>query len=145
MHGFSSLRVALRQAPGRWTDACFGALLGLLLAGPAQAEWSKLGSSDADSIYVDYSSLRKNGNIARVLMLRDAATPYQSAQGQPINSRKLLFEFDCSASQYRVKFLSAHSGHMGSGDLVESFGDVDAMQTVPEGTIAAGMLQIACR
>ena len=120
------------------------ALVVLLSPTTLHAEWSALGTSDLDAIYIDYSSVHRNGNIVRVLMLRDAAEEHSTAQGQHFFSRKLYFELDCASSQYRVKSTMVHAGHMGTGDTIESIGESDAMQPIPAGTIADGIQQAVC-
>ena len=119
--------------------------LALLLSLPAaHAEWVSLGTSDADTVYIDNASVRKVGTRLRVLMLRDAGEERQTPQGQVFRSRKLYFEFDCAAGQYRVLSTMVLSGHMGSGDVLASYGDPADMQTTPTNTIAYGIQKAVC-
>jgi len=80
-------------------------------------DWTKLGLGDSDvSTYVDYSSLKVNGNMRRVWLLIDRRTPHENGW----LSAKVFREIDCQEDQTRIVSFITFTGEMGKGAVVSS-------------------------
>ena len=81
------------------------------------AEWIFVTSNKDDTvkIYVDLSTKKKVGGYIRVWSLTDTNTSYKN-----VHSYKVLEEFDCSQDRTRVIQMSAYSGRMGGGSVINT-------------------------
>ena len=81
------------------------------------ANWTFV-SSTADntlSVYVDFSTKKKVGGYIRVWSLVDTSRTFKK-----VHSYKVLEEFDCSLDRTRLIQMSAYSGRMGVGDVINT-------------------------
>ena len=94
------------------------ALLAVFSTG-AMAEWTYLTSSEdnAYDIYIDKTTIRKRGNVAKMWELRDFKAPQKEASGSYLSSR-MLEEYDCVEIRQRLLALTDFSGNMGSGQII---------------------------
>ena len=93
------------------------ALLAVFSTG-AMAEWTYLTSSEdnAYDIYIDKTTIRKRGNVAKMWELMDFKAPQKEASGSYLSSR-MLEEYDCVEIRQRLLALTDFSGNMGSGQI----------------------------
>ena len=94
------------------------ALLAVFSTG-AMAEWTYLTSSEdnAYDIYIDKTTIRKRGNVAKMWELMDFKAPQKEASGSYLSSR-MLEEYDCVEIRQRLLALTDFSGNMGSGQII---------------------------
>ena len=85
----------------------------------AMAGWTYLISSEdkAFDIYIDKTTIRKRGNVAKMWELRDYKAPREAASGSYLSSRALK-EYDCVEIRQRLLALTDFSGNMGSGQII---------------------------
>ena len=85
----------------------------------AMAGWTYLISSEdkAFDIYIDKTTIRKRGNVAKMWELRDFKAPQKEASGSYLSSR-MLEEYDCVEIRQRLLALTDFSGNMGSGQII---------------------------
>ena len=62
------------------------------------AEWTKVGEKNSTVQYIDYSTIRKEGNLSKVWGLQDRKKP----DGEGAISDRLLIEIDCKEESYRL-------------------------------------------
>ena len=121
-------------------------LMGLMLlvtATAASAEWT-VASGDDDVIqYVDKGSIRRNGNLVKMLDLIDFKT-VQTVSGDSYLSDKAQSEYDCKEEKVRTLALIFFSGQMGNGKVVYSDSDTMKWIPVPPGSFGATLWKIAC-
>ncbi|MEF8770994.1 surface-adhesin E family protein [Candidatus Accumulibacter contiguus] len=132
-------------------------LLAVVGSTAVNAEWSNIGSSqtgkgDVVTVYADFSTIRRNGDKAKIWSLWSTNLPQYifdnnnrpvSGSG-PFKSMKFQREFDCKEETSRVLFLQFKSGSMGDG---ESFGDITSEEKwmpASPGSIVSTLLNIAC-
>lgn len=118
-----------------------------VLAGNAVAEWTRIGSGNGTTHYVDLSSIRRSGETARMWLLQD----YQEQKN--ISSMKYLSgqyfsEFDCKNQRHQLLQLALYSERMGRGQMVYGFKTPTAQleggdYIIPD-TIEAFSWKIAC-
>lgn len=124
-------------------------ILTLLLAAMstgAMAEWVRFGSNDERVVYADPSTIRRNGNIAKMWSMHDL-TVQSGKPNERHRSLKALDEFDCAGERYRNLALLFYSGQMADGKVVSSFNysgsPGDWQHVVPETGSEYGF-KIAC-
>ena len=118
----------------------------------AMAEWTYLTSSEdnAYDIYIDKTTIRKRGNVAKMWYLTDYKSPQKEADGKSYSSEKVFAEYDCV--EIRRRFLSTiyYSDNMGKGETVLShqysdrYGDREWQDVVPD-TIGMTEWKVACK
>ena len=85
----------------------------------AMAEWTYLATREdnAFDVYIDKTTIRKRGNVAKMWELRDFKAPQKEASGSYLSSR-MLEEYDCVEIRQRLLALTDFSGNMGSGQII---------------------------
>ena len=85
----------------------------------AMAEWTYLTSSEDKTldVYIDKTTIRKRGNVAKMWELTDFKAPQKAAGGSFLSSKSLK-EYDCVEIRLRLLTLTSFSGNMGSGELI---------------------------
>lgn len=131
-------------------DSCVSAILryrrlgaGLLiifLLGPATAfsqtpqqtadtppPWNKVGETGAVVLYVDQQSVRRDGNVRRIIEMQDLKSPDPDG----VLSRRYINEYDCSSRMNRIGQVSSYTQNMLGGSrrfLIEEWGYWRAVQ-----------------
>ena len=94
------------------------AVLGILLAAPACAEWQRLAETDSGTTtYVDPATLRETGNSQTVKTLQDLKGRGSSGE----LSRIMLEEYDCGGLKNRTASITLYDDRMGRGRVILSF------------------------
>jgi hypothetical protein len=86
----------------------------------AMAEWTYLTSPEdnAFDIYIDKTTIRKRGNVAKMWELKDYKAPQYVADDKSYLSQKALEEYGCVEVRYRLLALTRFSGNMGKGQVI---------------------------
>jgi len=114
----------------------------LMLAAPqALGEWRQYGSNSQGTVfYIDFASLRKNGDFRTVWELQDFKAPVMSAL-----SVRILMEYDCTKKRNRALSMSAFSGHMATGKIIVTAPlKEDRWNSVRPNSVFANALLIVC-
>ena len=118
----------------------------LMFSNTAMAEWVLIGSVDEFDLYVDTTTIRKNGNLVKMWELKDYKTGQNTQDGVYL-SKKVQHEYDCRNETDRLLALVAYSGNMGSGKVISSF-TVNEYQSpahpIVPGTVGVVLWKIAC-
>lgn len=109
----------------------------------AMAKWEAVAKSDNNTIYVDYSSIRKAGNTAKMWFVFDFKTP-QTYAVVTLLSTKEQDEFDCKEEKYRRIYLTGHAENMVSGMVVYTEPDPGKWIPIAPDTVYVNLLKIAC-
>jgi hypothetical protein len=130
------------------------AVLGMLLAQPAWAQWVEvdtdwveLGTGDRGKItfYIDQTTIRKSDSGRQAWTMHSFEQPptgffltlmYQSV--------KQLDEFDCAGERSKNMQSLGYSGPMGTGQVVWSNDDADRWTVVSPGSHRESLLRAAC-
>lgn len=75
------------------------------------SQWTKIGETGAVVLYVDHQSLRREGNIRRVIEMQDLKAPDPDG----VLSRRYINEYDCSSRMNRIGKVSSYSQNMLAG------------------------------
>jgi hypothetical protein len=114
-------------------------LLMLLLAvvsSSAWAEWTEIGRIEDGTIYIDYASIRRSGNLAKVWWLTDFAKSSWS--------QKIQGQYDCKGKQSQVLAIARFTGRMGSGDILPESSHIPKWEPIQPGSIVETIFNIVC-
>jgi hypothetical protein len=123
----------------------FGMLFTLLVSsGPAHADWMSLGASDSGTtVYADLATLRREGDLVKMLVLFDFKTTQTKADVSFL-SAKAQMKYDCAEQRYEGLAVTYFSGNMGSGQLLDrSSGKGKRLRVSPDGLDQA-LWKFAC-
>jgi len=108
------------------------------------AEWVVFEAAPDATIYVDPSTIKKEGGRAEMWVLIDYASPQPDKTGKQVMSDKLRYQYDCVGKQLSITDTSAHAGPMASGETINVNPDPPVLTPIPAGTTAEKMWQHAC-
>jgi len=123
----------------------FGMLFTLLVSsGPAYADWMSLGTSDSGTtVYADLATLRREGDLVKMLVLFDFKTTQTKADVSFL-SAKAQMEYDCAEQRYEGLAVTYFSGNMGNGQLVDrSSGKGKRLRVSPD-SLDQALWKLAC-
>ena len=116
----------------------------------AMAEWTWVGSPTDNTfdIYIDQTTIRKQGNVAKMWGMRDYKSLQKSAGGESYLSRKVFYEYDCVEIRRRVLAITSFSGNIGKGEAVLSYqydNDNSKWQDVEPDSVGMISWKAACK
>lgn len=110
-------------------------------AASAFAEWTWVTKAENSiSFYIDYKTIRKDGNLRKVWVVEDFAE--LSISGA--KSSRYRNEYDCKAETVRYASFGKFTKSMGEGEQLASGGSDARWDDVPPGSIAETILKIVC-
>ena len=112
----------------------------ITLTFPASAAWTYVDRSDGSEHYMERGTLLRDGQIARVWEVDDLATPNQLG----VRSLRSSTEYDCEKRQFRVVYLSGHSGRMLEGTVVFASKVDDQWTPVLRDSLGELSMELAC-
>ena len=114
-------------------------------AASAFAEWTKVGEANDAISYIDYESIRKDGDLRKVWELEDSKRRDKSSAALSVTTRK---EYDCKMELYRNLYLGFHDVHMGKGVPTSTSEHLLDQQNrwsqIPPQRVAATVLKLVC-
>ena len=122
------------------------ALLAVFSTG-AMAEWTYLTSREdnAFDVYIDKTTIRKRGNVAKMWELKDYKAPQKEAGGSFLSDR-LLQEYDCVEVKVRHLAITLFSDNMGKGQVTFNHQYDDSKWVdIPPGTVNMALWKAACK
>jgi hypothetical protein len=108
------------------------------------SEWVVFEATPEATIYIDPSTIRREGDRAEMWALIDYKTPQPDKTGKQVLSDKLQYQYDCKARQLSIIATSAHAGPMASGEIINVNPDPPQVTPIPAGTTAEQMWARAC-
>ena len=122
-------------------------LLLTVLSTSAMAEWTYIASTEDKTfdVYIDKTTIRKRGNVAKMWELRDFKAPKEAAGGSYLSDR-LLKEYDCVEIRLRLLTLTSFSDNMGSGQITFNHQyDDSKWRDIAPGTVNMALWKAACK
>ena len=108
------------------------------------AEWTyHAGNKDSD-VYINYDSIRKNGEMAQMWFMEDYRGVKKISYGKSFLSAQTLGEYDCKNERVRTVKFAIYSGKMGSGDVVSTSSIKIAWEPVVPESLGEILWKIAC-
>lgn len=108
----------------------------------AFAEWTYVTeSSDGTIFYIDFQSIRNDGNLRKVWIIQDIKQRDKDGE----MSSRLRFEFNCKEERNRILAISTHTGRMAGGKTLFTGGaDPMGWNEIPPNTPFMRILKIVC-
>jgi hypothetical protein len=117
----------------------------LLFASPAWADWTLVTDNDnGTKFYIDYSTIRKDGNLRKVWEVTDFKNP-ETFNGLVYLSVRARAEYDCKEERKRTLTTTAHSGLRTQGSIVWRDELPSNWNDAPPRSAMLEMLQRVCR
>ena len=88
----------------------------LLATSSAWADWEMISETHKANVYIDPTTIRKDGNFRKVWVLMD----FKKRNELGRKSYRTRDEFDCNSERQRTLSFSAHSGPMAAGEVLET-------------------------
>ena len=116
-------------------------LIGLVFAAAtASAEWVQISENDEANIYIDLSTLRKNGNLRTVWQLHD-----QKKRGEDgTMSTRISWEYDCQSERVRIISATSHPEAMGKGKKLFTVYKASDWRDIAPNTMGHNGLKAVC-
>jgi hypothetical protein len=119
-------------------------LLLTLSVSSAWAEWTEIGGTDDGmTVYIDYATIRRTGNLVEFWRLFDLKTT-QKLVGVRFLSSKSQWQYDCLEKQEQGLAFTYFSKNMGKGVVVYSFSDPGRWEPVAPESIGETIFNIVC-
>ena len=112
----------------------------LVATSSALAEWIKLSSNDDANVYIDPTTLRKDGNLRKVWQLNDEI----KAGRDGTMSSRILWEYDCIGERVRMISATGHSGPMATGKKLYTVYKTSDWRDIAPETMGQNGLKVVC-
>ena len=122
------------------------AVLLIVTSTSAMAEWKLINYSDEISLYVDSTSIRKDGTKAKMWYLQDFKTP-QKDMGKPYLSKIIKSVNDCKNETDKTLAIVFYQGNMQQGKITLQldYADGESIErAIVPGSIGEILWKIAC-
>jgi TonB family protein len=116
----------------------------LLAAGSAWGEWTGIGKVGDETIYLDFATIRRTGNLVKAWTLWDYKTVRTLSGGGKYLSAKTQMQLDCKEEGLRTIAFVKYSGHMGEGNVASSNSDPTTWDPVVPSTIGETLFNTVC-
>jgi hypothetical protein len=122
-------------------------VLGMMMAlfgSAAFGGWESVGESDVAELYVDKTTIRRAGPIARMWSLLEYRETQTQDGFEPFRSSRSQAEYDCQDERARTVYLTNHSGSMAGGNTVYTSTRPFDWIPVPPRTLREAAWKVAC-
>lgn len=111
----------------------------------ASTVWSKWiviaeSSDKTETHYIDPDKIKRNGNSITIWEVIDLKQTKDK-----VRSFRAKVEYDCKNERVRALSVSANSGNMASGEVLELTNSTGEWTDVPPGTSAATKMNLVCQ
>ena len=107
------------------------------------AEWLLVDQNANATVYVDPATMRRSGDLVRLLVLDDLKTAHTRGADAYWSSRAHE-EHDCANERFRLVALAQFSGPMGTGAVIYERTLESKWAPIPRGTLAQSVWKYAC-
>lgn len=120
-------------------------LLSVLISSSAAAEWTRLGGGlDGSDIYVDFDTVRRNGDKVKLWTMQDFKPGKNKPKPKEL-SNKSYWEFDCKQELARIPGITIFSGEKGTGNIVASnYNPNEPWAPLPPDSIGQMVFDMGC-
>ena len=113
----------------------------LFVSGSASARWVEVGENKHMSLYIDPTTIRKDGNFRKAWQIQSL----KERNKDGVLSRRTRNEYDCKNERTRFLSISTHSEPMANGMILfQGSSDSTEWDDIPPGTLAETVLKIVC-
>ena len=117
-----------------------------VVSGSAMAEWFEftVDNEETRTIYLDPTTIHKNGNNVKMWVLFDYKKAQELAYLPLYMSIKRENEFNCKEKYIRILYVSYHAKQMGGGKVIYSDNNPDDWNPVSSNFIDRKLWKYAC-
>jgi len=116
----------------------------VLSSGPAYAEWMSLGASDSGTtVYADPATMRREGDLVKMLVLFDFKTKQTKADFS-YSSAKAQMEYDCAEQRFEGLAVMYFSDNMGNGKVLDRSSGKGKWLRISPGSLDQSLWKLAC-
>ena len=135
----------VESPPMNVTRPLIAAALAIASSG-ALAEWTELARfEDGTRIYVDRSTLRRQGDMAQVQHLVRWGEPQADPGQPPYLSTVVLMTYDCAAKRERYLGSTSHAGAMGNGiTVIADRDEAQSWDSISDNSMEEQLWKAAC-
>lgn len=108
------------------------------------AEWVAFEAMPDATIYLDPSTIHKEGDRAEMWALIDYKDPQPDKTGKQVLSDKLHYQYDCKQKTLSIIDTSAHAGPMATGETINVNPDPPQLTPIAAGTLSESLWKRAC-
>jgi Surface-adhesin protein E len=116
------------------------ALTALTISVPAAAGWVQFMKFSTSIVYIDSTSVRKEGDTRTAMVLVDM----NQKEPDGVQSKLGRSEIDCQALRMRIHDLTGFPGNMASGDPVYAFSGSTDWMPIPPDSALGNTLKLVC-
>jgi hypothetical protein len=121
------------------------ALVGLSATSAIASDLQRIRATDEASVFIDRSTLSRNGDIATVWSVWDHASDQLNLFEESYRSARLHSAYNCKERTVRLIEIAEYQGSFGRGNLVRSYpaGDSEP-RSIPPGTVGEDIFGEVC-
>jgi hypothetical protein len=116
----------------------------MLVACSAWADWKQVAEGTDTVLFVDFGSIRKDGNKLRVWQMTNFSKP-RIVLGQEVLSLRARVEFDCKKEQEKLVSVSLFSQYFATGDLIKLEDKGADWKDIPPDTVGWDVFKSVCK
>lgn len=115
-------------------------LITVFTSSSSLAQWVLYAEVTEAFLYIDLSTIRKDGNLRKVWVLQDL----KQRQKEGALSLRARVEYDCREERYRYLSATSHSSQMAQGNLIKSQTGMSDWIDVAPGTATEDSFKKVC-
>lgn len=108
---------------------------------PVRAEWTYVASVEGDAIFIDATTIEKNGSLIRIW----EKIEFDKKNTLGLGSGRQHIEYDCKNQKLRTLSFQTYSGNNLSGNVRHSENQSSVWRHIPPQTINFSKLQLICK
>lgn len=116
-------------------------VLVMLIAFPACAEWTLLGMNKGGEVFIEPTTLRKNGNLRIIWTMQNMDERLGKSQIGSIQSR---MEIDCKNDLLRIHSIIGYAEKNAKGAVVDNDKTVGQWQDIPPNSVGWRVYEVVC-
>lgn len=107
---------------------------------PTPGVWDKIGETAALTLYIDRSTLQREGAVRRIIEMQDLKAPDPDG----VLSRRYLNEYDCENKMHRIGRMTSYAGAMLSGKKLFDVSEMGYWRAIPANGLFTVGYQLHC-
>ena len=112
----------------------------LFATGSAWADWVNVGKSADTTLFIDPTTIRKEGDFRKVWGIQDLKERDKDGE----MSRRYREEYDCSGGRKRFLSATTHSELMGGGNTLATTNEPSPWSDIRPNSVADDILKTVC-
>ena len=112
----------------------------VLTTNVASAGWVKMSENDDADVYIDATTIVKNGNLRQVWQLHDEIRRARDGT----KSSRILWEYDCKGERVRMISATGHAGSMAAGKKLYNVYKASDWRDIAPETMGENGFKVVC-